>query len=155
MSLTTESQFSQAFTSLRIIFIALLVAQLTFAGIVFYLTRSAALGPAIQDSPLLDYVLPLLIVVQVTVAVLFASRRMDALRSEPDLATRIGLYKTAFLLKCAMLEGASFLALIGFLLSQSLLFVGMFIIVLLTFLLNKPNAERITEVLSIGREAVS
>ncbi len=154
MSLTPTSQISQSLNSLRAIFFALLAGQLMFAGVVFYLTSSTVLAPAIQNSLLLDYVLPLLIVVQVTVAVLFASRRIDALRSEPDLATRIGLYKTAFLLKCAMLEGASFLALIGSFLSQSFLFVGMFIIVLITFLLNKPNAERINEVLSIGREAV-
>jgi hypothetical protein len=142
-------EFHGTLLSLRIIFLTLLFAQIVLAAVVFLLIRSP-ITSAFSDTPLLlDLLLPVLVVFETLLASVLASRRMEMLGNEPDPFVRLQLYKMTCLLKWAMLEGASFLAMVGFLLSHSLLYPLMAVILVVLFLFNRPTAYRLQELAAV------
>ncbi|HWP82523.1 MAG TPA: hypothetical protein VNN76_07700 [Bacteroidota bacterium] len=135
---------------LSIIFYALLASQLIFAAVVFFLTQSENLMPPIQGNLVIEFVLPVVIVLEILLARFLSARRIDAIRAESVPQRRMELYRTAFILKVAMLEGAGLLALVGYLLSQNLLFLAMFLLIVLVFLMNRPTTQSASDALGLS-----
>ncbi|MFN3316402.1 MAG: hypothetical protein ACK40K_06295 [Raineya sp.] len=106
--MNTQIQTSQAyFTSLRILHIALLMGQILFAGVVFFLNESGNLElKVVELAPMFKILVPILVVGAFFGSqFLFKAKIREAIKQE-SLSKKLLSYRVAFLLQCAMLEGA-------------------------------------------------
>lgn len=143
-----EREFKRTIASLRLIFFVLLSAQLLFAAAVLFMSHKFSGSVEIGYTWITDILLPLIILAETVIASRLASNRMTNLHRESHILTRLQLYKSTCLLKWAMLEGATLLSLIGLLLTNTLLYLGMSILLLAIFLINRPSAEHLRAMMS-------
>jgi hypothetical protein len=145
-----DQRISSLLSILTIIFYSLLASQILIAAIVFFLTGSDKLMPPMEDNVIAEFGLPAIILIEVILARFLSDRRLEAIKMEDALERKLETYRFAFLLKMAMLEGANLLALVGYLLTQSVLFLAIFLLILVVFTVNRPTGQTITASLGLS-----
>ena len=135
-----ENQQTSFLKSLQIIFGALFMGQI-LAAIVFYVFLTPP--PSLEKNVELVTIFPL-IALSLTVAAyfLFNSRRKIWL-AESDLDARKGSYRLASLLKWAIFEGTTLMALVGYLVFGENVFFFTALASILHFALHFPSRERL------------
>jgi len=141
------------FTSLTIVYFALLGGQVLLGAVSVFLTQFNAV--ALTDGSL-DAVL--LIVVSVfTLGGLAASHllfknRLAKIEKSDSLILKTGQYRTSLILKLALIEGPTFFAAIGYLLTANYLFLLFFGGLLLFYLTQKPSKPKLISDLQLNAE---
>jgi len=137
-------------TTSTVIHLALLGGQLAFAAIAIMIERSVP--------PPRDLSADLLLSVSIFVAVVsigasqFVSRKLlRSAMSGRTGADRMAAGLRAFVARMAILEFAGFIALVSYLFSGEITFLGIFGVVFVAFVLGKPS-EREWEKLQLGSE---
>jgi hypothetical protein len=127
-----------------ILFYALFAGQAMFLIVVSYLLRTS--GPTAPDlASSLQIALPL-----TTLAGVFGSgflfkfylKIASAASNDTD---KINKYRTALLIKLALLEGANIFAIIAYMLTASNLALVISVCLLILFILNKPSLDKMKE----------
>lgn len=145
--MTIQRQTSQEyFKSIKIIYFALLAGQLIFLFITLYLNLELSFS---QESS--DILWDIFLIIALTLALngfvtgqLIYKNRLKKIKKYTELKTKMGEYKGAFLIRLAMLEGATLFSIVIYLITANLMFIGIAGIVIIYFVYLNPTRDKIS-----------
>lgn len=152
--MNTQAQTSQAyFTLLKVLHTALLMGQILFAGVSYFLHQSGSLQLNVEElASIFKIVVPILVVGAFFGSqFLFKSKIREAIKQE-NLSKKLLTYRVAFLLQCAILEGASLFSIMSYLLTADLWFLVMAAIVVVLFVLQAPSLQKVAMALQLNNQ---
>jgi len=139
------------FRSLTIIFSALL------AGQVFFTLLTLLLGEIVSGkedmSSLIDifkYFMPFCVLGGIIASIIISKAKLKEARKRDTLKQKLEDYQTLTIVKLAILEGQAFFAIVVFMITGSLIFLGYGLIVTLFFLTQFPMKIKIVEELNLN-----
>ena len=141
------------FLSLQIVYYALIAGQLIFALLTFYLIRSGLFdGEQAELRNIFIYIVPVFVVGGLFISHLLFKSFMNTARGKKNLYEKLTFYRSALIIRYALLEGPSFFAIVVYLLTGDYLFLGMSGLIIITFFTLKPSAERALNDLELNPE---
>lgn len=133
------------FTTINILFLALMAGQVVFAGVLFFLSqtqkRVELITPEIHQTLL--WIVPAVAVAGITLGWVVFNSKLKSLWHKDNLAEKLKGYQTAMVVRLAIMEGPSLLALILFYITGDYTFLGVSAFIILAFLFNKPSRPAI------------
>jgi hypothetical protein len=142
------------FKSIRIIFFALLAAQLTFALVAFYLSLESGSAKANANSlRSIFLVIALVLALNGLVAgnMVYRSRLRKIIQNR-NLSTKLNEYRSTFLIRLAMLEASTLFSLVAYLVTGDLIFIGFAGMTLAYFVFLNPTKAGIAFDLELKTE---
>jgi hypothetical protein len=136
-------QFKEFQKSLAIVFFALLAGQVFFALISLGLVSQGVIveEPLIRNIGLI--IIPLLVLVGFVGSRFLGSRMLMKAKMAQDTEDKFNQYRSAFILRLALLETPGFFAIIAFMLTGERIFLGFLGILLFYFVTLFPSESRI------------
>lgn len=132
----------QDFKQISIIYFALAMGQVLFFGVAFFL-RYTGNFTAVDDPEFTNLLLIVATIFCPTAIAasffVFKKKTEEGVKLEGPMHTRA--YREACIIKWALIDGASFFSIIGYLLTAHYAFGLLFLVSLSFFLLNKPKKE--------------
>lgn len=98
---------------------------------------------------ILHYILPLIIMVESGIAFIITKKSLSVFPNHDILIEKLGVYFRISLIKYAILEGAAIVAVIGYYLTLSKVYVGFYVVLLMIFSINRPTVYRISKDLKL------
>lgn len=147
--MTSKSYFSQ----LSILFFAFIAGQLIFAGVAFFLNQQGGMetDPELED--IMKILVPLAAVAAVGGSTFLAKGLLAQIPKDSSLEKKLNQYRSAFMVKMAMHEGPSLLAIVAYLLTGQILFLVVSgVIIALQFMMNPSPQKTIDELGLVGQE---
>ena len=140
-----QSQTSREYIrSLILVYFGLLTGQIVFAVITFAVNKQL-MEPMAEDLRVVFiYIVPVFVINGFVTGQLIYRNRLRKIKRLDTLASKLGEYKSAFMIRLAMLEGAFLFAIIIYLLTADLIFMGMSGIIIAYFLVLRPTIDRIS-----------
>lgn len=146
------------FATLKILHIAMLVAQIFFSAVFFYLAYSKTVEPSLQAE---DKIFQLVAIALAAIAFFAGNylfkRKMQQLKDDTlaSLKDKFVQYRTACLVQWALLEAATFFSGISFLFTGNYAFLALAAVLILLFALLAPNKTKIALQLGVGLDDVN
>jgi hypothetical protein len=143
--------FGKYFKSLQIIHFALMAGVVAFGIIAFSVNYFSG---KITDDKTLEKLL-LIMVVFFSFAEVFASQflfkmRLKECNKQSNFKDKLFCYRSALIVKFALVEGAAFFVIVAYFLTGNLLFLGFLILLLLVFLYYKPTLDKLRNDLQLS-----
>jgi hypothetical protein len=131
------------FKTLNLLFYALLAGQLSFAFIVLILTFSGSWHSTI-DTNNIYYFVVLMVVAGVYYGGNFLYKSMmQKIKTKESLINKFDQMRIAFILKFTLLETASFISIVFYLLTMDYMFLIVALLVIFLFFISRLNKEQI------------
>lgn len=83
---------------------------------------------------------------------LVVNKRIKLAKEDKQLKNKLEIYRSANIIKYAMLEGTAFFAIITYLLTGELLLLGFAVMMMLLFATYYPSKEKLIKELELNRE---
>ncbi|HRH49803.1 MAG TPA: hypothetical protein PLP23_13700 [Panacibacter sp.] len=146
----TTPAYLKAFT---ILFFALLLGQLLFALIAFVLVFTGSFsGTDKETEKVFVYMVPLLQISLFIAAHTIFKKRIEPTKAGNNLPEKLAAYRALYILRFALIEGATLFAIIAYLVTGVAL-IGVFIAIgILSFLTLKPSKEKLVKELELGTD---
>ncbi len=143
--------------ALNMIHKAMLIGQIIFAGICFYLLYSKTLPPGMEE---LDRALQVTAVILAATgffigASLFKKRLLLARGLDAPAADKFLIYRSACIIQWALLEGPSLFCIIGFFLTGNYAFLLLSGTLIILFAMITPTKMKVAFQLGISEEELS
>jgi hypothetical protein len=139
------------FRTLKIIFFALILGQVFFALVSYLLNKDMAMTVLEKELiNVLKYLLPVFILGGYLSSKLMFSKNLKTAISRQTLSEKLTDYRTALIIRFALLEGASFITTLVYLLTGNAIFLGFAVIVIVIFLTMMPSAARAVKDLQLN-----
>jgi hypothetical protein len=131
------------FKILSILHSALLGGQLLFAMVVFYLNMNGQFSndDSGEIGSIFQFLVPAIIVAGVFGSSVLFKVQLKSIKAKPELKDKLNDYRGASLIKYAMLEAPSMFAIVCYLLTVNIIFLGYAGLIIVLFLLNRPSPE--------------
>jgi hypothetical protein len=130
------------FKSIRIIYFALLIGQLLFAGVSFFLNQGIMFQPNdLRDT--LIYIVPIVIINAMLLSNFLYKRKITGIKKLEKLTQKMGEYRISLIARLAPLEGASLFSIVAYFLTVDMLFLAMSAVVVAYYLWLQPNVEKL------------
>jgi hypothetical protein len=143
--MTIQKQTSkQYFRSITILYFGLLIGQVAFAAITLYLNLGLLFQPDDSLRDIFIYIVPIFVVNGFVTGHLIYKSRLKKIKNYSSLTSKMGEYRSAMIIRFAMLEGASLFAIIVYLLTADLIFMAMTGLIVAYFIILKPTVDKIT-----------
>lgn len=136
--------------TLTIIHTALCAGLMLFAGFVYY--KNGAFTARMDQQAIFIYVVPIVAIAGYFISQLLFKKRLEAISKEEKLATKLGKYQVASILKYALLEGPAILALLAYYWSGNALHLVIAIALIAYLLVQRPTADKIKRELPLTYE---
>lgn len=135
---------------------ALIIGQLFFLAIAIYLVinKVTGFGEANLDDVFI-FVIPIFAVTSIGASYFVFKGKLNKLKESPSLEQKLVEYRSAQIIRWALLEGPSFLTIIAFLLTGQFLFVGIVAVIIMFFIPTFPNRSRFEKDLELTWEEKS
>lgn len=132
----------QYFRTLNVIHYALLAGQLLFAGVALYLTYGKK---QVMNAPkeVFIYVVPLMAVLAVLVGQAIYRIKTKKLIRYQSLTAKMTEYQSIFIIRLALIEGASLFAIVVYLLTVEAIFIAIGVLLIVYFVLLRPTRIKI------------
>ena len=141
------------FMALQIVYFALIAGQLIFAFLSFYLIRSGLFdGEQAELRNIFIYIVPVFVVGGLFISHLLFKSFLNNAKGKKSLFDKLTNYRSALIIRFALLEGPSFFAIVVYLLTGDYLFLGMSGLIVLVFFTLKPSVERAINDLELNSE---
>ena len=150
MKVNDEQFFKDYFKTSTIIFIALLIGQLLFAGVTYFLVSEKA-EFVINPEDHFFIIIPLFIFGGVLSGVLITKYRLSAIKQIPNIKVKLTEYRVILIVKLALLEG-TLLALVAYLTTENSLFLLFAVLSILIYLANRPTRYRVANDLELNED---
>ena len=127
----------------RIICLALIIGQLFFLGVAVYLVQFSGIN--FEDTRLNDvfiYVVPFLALSSISASFVVFKGKMLRVKEITDIPTKLTDYRAAQIIRWALYEGPSFFAIIAYMLTGQLFYIGIVAIVIVLFIMSIPSKAR-------------
>jgi hypothetical protein len=141
------------FLALQIVYYALIAGQVIFAFLTFYLIRSGLFDSEQTElRNIFIYIVPIFVVGGLLISHLMYKSLLNNAKGNKNLYDKLTTYRSALIIRYALLEGPSFFAIVVYLLTGDYLFLGMSGLVILVFFTLKPTVERAINDLELHSE---
>ncbi|RYU91569.1 hypothetical protein EWM62_06410 [Mucilaginibacter terrigena] len=134
----------------KTIHLALLAGQCLFAGVVLFLGKQSAAGPANDNQFII--IAAVLCVVAFAVGNLVYKQVIAAAVNKQTLTEKMAGYMSALIVKFALIEGASLFSIVSFLLTGNYFFLGIAAVMVVYFFTLRPNLDKAAEELGLTYE---
>jgi hypothetical protein len=144
------------FGMLTTLHLAMLMGQVIFALVVWYLVSSGQV--AAENSQLNDVfrlLVPLVIVGGLIGSRYMARARLRAIAVQSSLKDKLAAYRTLFVIKLAMLEAPALLAIVACLITGHDLYLALAGLVILIFFISRPTKYKVGSDLKLTREEMT
>jgi hypothetical protein len=128
-----------------IIYYALIVGQVLITLVISYLMMGADLTFSWDMSNPFHLIAPIIMLSCISVSSLLFTKKMEEAKKLTGLYSKLEHYRSAIILRSAVLEGVNLVCLIYYLLEQNYFFLLLFFIGLGAFLLIRPSEEMFRE----------
>ena len=142
--MTKKPQTSKEyFNTLIIIYYVLIGGQLLFGFVSLVLHQSETFDPAIKElRDIFIFVVPFFVLGGLLGSNIMFKYQLKVCKSKPDLMEKMTCYRSALIIRYALLEGPSFFSIVVYLLTRDMLFLGMAGVIILIFLSIKPAISK-------------
>lgn len=144
---THKQNSSLFFKSIKIIFFALLAGQLFFAFVAFFIINFIN-GGFIKDIEINEFKYYIILLVAFLAISAFSAgrfvfkNRLNAIKNITTLPEKIMAYRSVLIMQYAIIEGASFLSIVAFMLTGFMLLLGIAAILIIYFGTLIPSVTR-------------
>jgi len=140
---TTKQTSQEYFKLMQIIYFALITGQIIFAIISFYLSNTGNFDFSTKElDKIFIYIVLIFVVGGFSGSTLFFRYKLSRIKNKTSLIEKMTEYRSALIIRYALLETPSFFSLIAYLLTGNILFLGLSAIIILFFLTIKPTKNR-------------
>lgn len=149
--MTTHQQTSgEYFKSLNILFLALLMGQVSFAAISYYL--NLGVKPEMGVTRNMFIIVALFLMMNGFVMGNFLYKyQIKRVRDFAKLSFKLGGYRSAFILRLALLEGASLFSIVAYLLTADITFLVIAGLIVAYFIYLRPSIDKVALDLGLDR----
>jgi hypothetical protein len=130
------------FLTTKILYFAIVGGVFLFALAIWIFTGYDAMAIDLSLDSVLQIATPISTVALIVMSFLLYQVRLKAARSQEKMYEKMELYRTAWLVRMMVLDGAGFLNIISFIFTCNELFYYIFGVILLLFTLNYPSSEK-------------
>lgn len=133
------------FRSLTILHASLTLGQVLMAAVIYFFVNAeeAAITGVKATGQSWIYIIGGLTIIGVLMSAQLFSLKIKALREVKDLQEKLSGYRTALILRYALLEVPSLLAIVGYLLTNNLLLLVFSGLITLLLIIYRPTKERL------------
>ncbi len=128
------------FRSLDILFFAMLVGQVLFAGVVYFLLIDGNADDSLNS--IFMMAVPFLGISGFLGGRFLYQQQLGSLTTTDDLTTKMDRYRTANILRFALMEMPALLAIVAYLLTENIVFLGMAVLVMVFFYTLRPSRDK-------------
>lgn len=136
-------------TTLKIMFIGLFTGPILFLGVCFMLQAGRQPVEQEMSSPLFFIALGFATIGIIGSRALYASR-ISKLQALDNTQQKLDGWKTTFIIRAAMIEGPTLLAIVGFFLEEQRVFVFLALVLMFFQALNFPTKSKIQSDLNLS-----
>jgi len=137
----------------QVICLALIIGQLLFAAISVYLVNSGAMN--IGDTGLNEVFLilvPVITLSSISGGFYYFSSKIKLIKDKTDLNGKLAEYRSAQIVRWALLEGPSFFSIVVYLITSNYLFLSIAVTIIAIFILLFPTREKFEKDLELSWE---
>jgi len=132
------------FKSIQIIHFALVIGVFVLGIFAFYFHYSGLEMEGGEDMNFgLKYVVPIFAIIGVFASNLVFKNKLKDCTRKTGLKEKLNNYRSALIVKFALIEGNSFFALVAYLLTGKLLYLGLAGLLLIVLILYRPTKEKL------------
>jgi len=124
-----------------IIYFALLAGIMIFALLAYFISNRQEAGQNENILSILTYVVPTFAVFEIFLSRFIYSKFIQQIQSNATLFEKIGKYRTAKIVSWALLEGAALFSVVAFIVTRSVFFYVVLLVIIVAFILSKPSLE--------------
>ncbi|HCT30994.1 MAG TPA: hypothetical protein DIW31_09735 [Bacteroidales bacterium] len=151
--MTQKQSLNEIIRQSQIICSALILGQLFFLAIAIYLIIQTGMGFGdVNMKDVFIYVVPSFAAISIAASFFVFKSKLSKLKESQTLDQKLVEYRSAQIIRWALLEGPSFFAIIVFLLTGQYLFVGIVAIIILFFIPTFPSANSFEQDLELTWE---
>jgi hypothetical protein len=152
----TEQMTSKAyFMQMTIMHLSMLMGQLIFGVLAFYLQLNDQKTINIETLKLFQYIALALAIIGVGVSVFINNFRLRSIKEKKDISAKLGAYRINFMIKMAFIEMPVLFAIISYLITGNTFFLMLGGALALVFLLYFPTKNRIAEELELNSDEIA
>jgi len=142
---TKKVTSKEYFKILDILYFSLLAGQIIFAIITLYLTLSGTINSQHKEFRDIFLILvPIFVAVGIYASNIMFKNKINLAKEKLSLIEKMSDYRSALLLRWALLEFPSFFSIIAFFLTGDFFFLGISALIIVFFINIKPNIDKVS-----------
>ena len=142
MSNENSSIFKSFFQTLNIIFIALLSGQTIYFFIGLYMIQSGNIDGFGGMNTIFMFITPVVVLSSILASKFIYAKQVAEFDKSLPLENKLVSYRTANIIKLALLEGANIFNISIMIITVDYFFAALFIIIIVLFFFNRPTKEK-------------
>lgn len=128
--------------TMRIIFFALLAGQIIFIVVAFFMVKNNP--PQSQSDDLFNIIVPVAVGSGLFMSSLLFKQMLAKIKNDDSFEKKLEAYRSALIIRYALLEGPSIFSTGVYLLSGNIIFLAFSGVMILAFLMNMPSRNKAT-----------
>ena len=142
MSNENSPIFKNFFQTLNIIFIALLSGQTIYIFVGIFLIQSGNIYGFGGFNTIFMFITPVVVLSSILASKFIYAKQVAEFDKSLSLENKLVSYRTANIIKLALLEGASIFYILLMIITANYFFAALFIIIIALFFFNRPTKEK-------------
>ncbi len=130
------------FKSIKIVHLALVIGVVFFTLISVFLQFNGFGTVGHELTNILLIVVPIIALVGVFASAFLFKKKLNGINGRSNLKEKMEDYRSALIVKLALIEGPSFFTIIAFLLTGNYIFLGIAVMLIIVFLIYKPSQTK-------------
>jgi len=144
------------FLNLTILHASLIIGQVLFIVIFFYMNSSGTEGSGGEDlDQVFQLIIPIAVIGGLFGSMVLPNRRLQAIKGETDIKEKLANYRGAMILKYALLEGPALIAIVGYYITDTIYYLGFALILIVAQLIYRPTRDRTANDLELSLTEVA
>jgi len=139
------------FKSIKIVHIALVIGVVFFILISVFLQIKGFGTVAPEIDNILLFVVPIFALGGIFASNFVFKKRLNEIRKKSNLKEKMEEYRSALIVKLALIEGPSFFAVVTYLLTGNYIYLGLAVILIIVFLIYTPNKTKFINDLELAK----
>jgi hypothetical protein len=140
---------AQLVKTTSIIHLALTAGQILFAAITFIIPKKPTTN---TGNDMLIFIVPVMAISCFAAGHLLFKTLLDKIDVQSPLKAKLISYQSATIIRLALLEGPSLFAIVSFMLTGNMVFIGIAAAIILYFIYLRPSKQKIEDDLNLGYE---
>lgn len=137
---------------LSLVYFALLTGQIIFGAVVYFIIPSGSVDVSLGIRTTLLVVVATVALGAIAGTSVLFSARVERIRQQEDIGMRLRAYMTLNIIRYAVYEAPTLIALAGYTITASPLFLGIAVLLIAVFITLKPSLSRMSNDLGIAIE---
>jgi hypothetical protein len=135
--------------TISIIHLALIAGQIIFAAAAFMTTKNHTTS---KSDDVFIYVAPIMAFSGFAISNILFKTLVNKIDGQSPLKTKLAAYQSALIVRFALLEGPSLFAIVSFMLTGNLIFLGISGAIIAYFIYLRPTKQKTEDDLNLGYE---